>query len=259
MCFQIIVHGYVCFSNVGQMPICLKKLVFIRDMTSLTVQRAKNRGVEIQRLSSIEEQGSRLECPEIPPKPLDLCTICYTSGTTGSPKGVMITHQNVVAGISAVLLQLAEYRPNTNDRMISYLPLAHMLERCCENGMYMVGGSVGFYGGNIRELFEDMKALKPTVMPAVPRLLNRLFDEVCTNLYLLQPITRIRTNHFDDWYGSIPLISGISSNNREVDQEYDKLSRSLAVDTPVSNDGDQKILENMEITRASTEYLTPPI
>ncbi|KAJ8685565.1 hypothetical protein QAD02_021358 [Eretmocerus hayati] len=55
------------------------------------------------------------------------------------------------------------------------------------------------------------------------------------------------------------LISGISSYNREVDQEYDKLSRSLAVDTPVSNDGDQKILENMEITRASTEYLTSPI
>lgn len=67
-----------------------------------------------------------------PPKLTDLCTICYTSGTTGNPKGVMLSHENVVAGVCSVMLQLGEHRPAKTDTMISYLPLAHMLERCCE-------------------------------------------------------------------------------------------------------------------------------
>lgn len=62
--------------------------------------------------------------------------------------------------------------------MMSFLPLAHMLERCCENAMYYSGGCVGFYSGDIRQLTSDLKALRPTVMPAVPRLLNRVYDKV---------------------------------------------------------------------------------
>lgn len=67
-----------------------------------------------------------------PPKYTDLATICYTSGTTGNPKGVMLTHENIVAGVCAVLLQLGEHRPTNKDCMMSFLPLAHMLEKCCE-------------------------------------------------------------------------------------------------------------------------------
>lgn len=66
--------------------------------------------------------------------------------------------------------------------MISFLPLAHMFERCCENGIFYVGGAVGFYSGDIRELTNDIKMLKPTVMPAVPRLLNRVYDKVQSEL-----------------------------------------------------------------------------
>ena len=128
--------------------------------------------------SEIEQKGSHNLQPEIPPKPDDLCTVCYTLGTTGNPNGVMLTHRNIISAISAVIIQLGEYKPSHRDKMISFLPLAHILERCCENGMFLVGGAVGFYSGNIKNLCEDMKALKPTVMPAVPRLLNRLFEQV---------------------------------------------------------------------------------
>ncbi|XP_046419326.1 long-chain-fatty-acid--CoA ligase 5 isoform X1 [Neodiprion pinetum] len=163
-------------------PRCLRKLVVMKDIRPATKQRAKNRGVELLRFDEVERLGSQKDYPEVPPRPTDLCTICYTSGTTGNPKGVMLTHQNVVAGVCAVLLQFGDHRPTAKDVMISFLPLAHMLERCCENGMYMVGGAVGFYSGDIKHLTEDMKALKPTVMPAVPRLLNRIYDKVTAEL-----------------------------------------------------------------------------
>ncbi|KOC60001.1 Long-chain-fatty-acid--CoA ligase 5 [Habropoda laboriosa] len=163
-------------------PRCLRKMVVIKEIKQTTIQRAKNRGVELLRFEDVERLGAQKNQPEYPPKVTDLCTICYTSGTTGNPKGVMLTHQNVMAGICAVLMQLGEHRPSYKDTMISFLPLAHMLERCCENGMYMVGGSVGFYSGDIKRLPEDMKALRPTVMPAVPRLLNRMYDKVQAEL-----------------------------------------------------------------------------
>lgn len=62
--------------------------------------------------------------------------------------------------------------------MISFLPLAHMLERACENAMFYAGGAIGYYSGDIKELTNDLKALKPTIMPAVPRLLNRVYDKI---------------------------------------------------------------------------------
>lgn len=77
--------------------------------------------------------------------------------------------------------------------MMSFLPLAHMLERCCENGVYYSGGAVGFYSGDIKELTNDLKALKPTVMPAVPRLLNRVYDKIHAEL-ASSPIKRMLFN-----------------------------------------------------------------
>ncbi|XP_068914101.1 long-chain-fatty-acid--CoA ligase 5 isoform X3 [Tenebrio molitor] len=159
-------------------PRCLRKLIVYKDVRPATRQRAKNRGVEIIKFHDVEVLGSKSNHPEVPPKPSDLCTICYTSGTTGNPKGVMLTHENVVASMSAVLMQMGDHKVKSSDVLISFLPLAHMLERCCENAMYMMGASVGFYLGDIRRLSDDMKALKPTVTPAVPRLLNRIYDKV---------------------------------------------------------------------------------
>lgn len=160
-----------------QSPRCLRKLITIKEVSPSTHQRAKSRGVEIVRFSDVEFQGAQKDHPCVPPRPEQLCTVCYTSGTTGMPKGVMLTHENVVASMCSVIMQLGEHRPTKNDVMISFLPLAHMLERCCENALYMMGGAVGFYSGDIRRLADDLNALKPTMMPAVPRLLNRLFDK----------------------------------------------------------------------------------
>ncbi|XP_071548501.1 long-chain-fatty-acid--CoA ligase 1 isoform X1 [Panulirus ornatus] len=159
-------------------PKCLKTLVAIKDISPETSERAKKLGITIKFFEEVESLGAASELPELPPKPEDLCTICYTSGTTGNPKGVMLTHENVVADVSATLLQLAEHKPHKSDVMLSFLPLAHMLERCCEVAVYMAGGAVGFYSGDIRNLVDDYKSLRPTITPSVPRLLNRVYDKV---------------------------------------------------------------------------------
>ncbi|XP_055854860.1 long-chain-fatty-acid--CoA ligase 1 isoform X2 [Episyrphus balteatus] len=163
-------------------PRAMKILVAIKAVKQKTMERARSRGVQILTFDEVEKLGAKGGHLEVPPAPEDLCTICYTSGTTGNPKGVMLTHGNVVAGVCSVILQLGDHKIRAGDVMISFLPLAHMFERCCENGIYYVGGAVGFYSGDIRELTNDLKALKPTVMPAVPRLLNRVYDKIQVDL-----------------------------------------------------------------------------
>ncbi|XP_017780767.1 PREDICTED: long-chain-fatty-acid--CoA ligase 5 isoform X2 [Nicrophorus vespilloides] len=181
---QVDMHVVICEDDqkcnllLDRAPKCLRRLICIKEVRPATKQRAKNRGVEIVKFSDVETLGTKNNHPEMPPKPSDLCTICYTSGTTGNPKGVMLTHENVVASFSAVMMQFGDHKLKSDDVMISFLPLAHMLERCCENAMYMEGGAVGFYSGDIRRLSDDMKALKPTISPAVPRLLNRIYDKI---------------------------------------------------------------------------------
>lgn len=144
-------------SILDKSPRSLRKIVVMTAVRPATVQRAKNRGVDIYTFEEVEKMGAAKMHSELPPKPQDLCTVCYTSGTTGNPKGVMLTHANLVAGVCSVILQLGDHKPRVGDIMISFLPLAHMLERCCENGVYYTGGAVGFYSGNIKELTNDIK------------------------------------------------------------------------------------------------------
>lgn len=163
-------------------PACLRILIHVRPISKDTAALAKSRGIQTWSFESVEKLGAEKKNKMVPPRPDDLCTICYTSGTTGNPKGVMLTHENVVADVSATLLQLGDQKPNCSDVMISFLPLAHMLERICQVACYMQGGAIGFFGGDIRNLMDDMKALRPTITPAVPRLLNRIYDKVQSGL-----------------------------------------------------------------------------
>lgn len=156
----------------------LKLIIHIAAVTKDTMDKAALSGVQLLSYSEVERLGEANPAEPVPPKPSDLSTVCYTSGTTGNPKGVMLTHESVIADISAVCMQLGELKPTVDDVMISFLPLAHMLERCCEVALLMEGGSIGFFRGDIKTLMDDMIALRPTVTPTVPRLLNRIYDKV---------------------------------------------------------------------------------
>lgn len=163
-------------------PKSLKMFVAMKEPGKEVQQRAQKLGITIRRFDEIEDMGAASKIKERPPKPEDTSCINFTSGTTGMPKGVMLSHENIVAAVSATLLQLAEHKPHKTDVMLSFLPLAHMLERCCEVAVYIAGGAVGFYGGDIKNLADDYKTLRPTITPSVPRLLNRVYDKVTGQL-----------------------------------------------------------------------------
>ena len=115
-----------------------------------------------------------------PPCAEDVCTICYTSGTTGLPKGAMLTNRNFIAAVMGTIQQ--ELRPEATDRYLSYLPLAHVLERCLEVAFIVAGGRIGYYQGDTRKIVDDLRALRPTVFCSVPRLLNRVYDAIKANI-----------------------------------------------------------------------------
>ena len=104
----------------------------------------------------------------------DLFTLIYTSGTTGNPKGVMLNHKNVISQITT----LKEKLPiGIDDRAISFLPLCHVFERMIEY-FYMFKGVSIYYARSLETLGDDLKIIQPTIMPTVPRLLEKVYDKI---------------------------------------------------------------------------------
>ncbi|KFV92532.1 PREDICTED: long-chain-fatty-acid--CoA ligase 5 isoform X1 [Fulmarus glacialis] len=158
---------------------CLKIIILMDLFDKELKDRGAKVGVEILALQEVEELGQNNIREPVPPKPEDLCVVCFTSGTTGNPKGAMLTHQNVVANAASFLRCTEDtIECTTSDITISYLPLAHMFERVVQTLIYSCGAKVGFFQGDIKLLTDDMKTLKPTLFPVVPRLLNRVYDKI---------------------------------------------------------------------------------
>ncbi|XP_054422150.1 long-chain-fatty-acid--CoA ligase 1 isoform X3 [Pteronotus mesoamericanus] len=157
----------------------LKIVVVMDSYGSELLERGKKCGVEIISMKAMEDLGRANRKKPKPPAPEDLAVICFTSGTTGNPKGALITHGNIVSDSSAFVKMTEKMLVlNGSDTHISYLPLAHMFERLMLCVMLCHGAKIGFFQGDIRLLMDDLKALQPTIFPVVPRLLNRMFDRI---------------------------------------------------------------------------------
>nr|KAF6346873.1 hypothetical protein mPipKuh1_010619 [Pipistrellus kuhlii] len=157
----------------------LKMIILMDPFEEALKDRGQACGVAIKSMQAVEECGQQNPHEPVPPNPNDLSIVCFTSGTTGNPKGAMLTHGNVVADFSGFLKVTEKVIfPRQDDVLISFLPLAHMFERVIQAVVYCHGGRVGFFQGDIRLLSDDMKALRPTIFPVVPRLLNRMYDKI---------------------------------------------------------------------------------
>ncbi|XP_014386890.1 PREDICTED: long-chain-fatty-acid--CoA ligase 1 isoform X1 [Myotis brandtii] len=157
----------------------LKVVVLMDSYGSELVERGKKCGVEITSMKAMEDLGRANRKKPKPPAPEDLAVICFTSGTTGNPKGAMITHRNIVSDASGFVKVTEKVLGlNASDTHISFLPLAHMYEQLMQCVMLCHGAKIGFFQGDIRLLMDDLKVLQPTIFPVVPRLLNRMFDRI---------------------------------------------------------------------------------
>jgi long-chain acyl-CoA synthetase len=105
------------------------------------------------------------------PQADDLAAIVYTSGTTGKPKGVMLTHRNVVANVQAVLQRV---QPTPADRFLSFLPLSHTFERTAGYYLPIAAGSCVAFARSVAQLGEDLVSQRPTVLISVPRIYERV-------------------------------------------------------------------------------------
>ncbi|MEQ9364546.1 MAG: long-chain fatty acid--CoA ligase [Leptospirales bacterium] len=116
-------------------------------------------------------------------KPEDLFTIIYTSGTTGAPKGVMLTHANMISQLQYIPLEIGP-----KDRILSILPVWHIFERVFE----MVSIAVGTpqYYTNVRNIKEDMSIVKPTFMGSAPRLWESVYQGIQNNVAAASPVVR---------------------------------------------------------------------
>ncbi|KAG0634663.1 hypothetical protein HOY80DRAFT_894542 [Tuber brumale] len=139
---------------------------------------AKEKGVQIYSLAEVESIGRQHPKPCVPPTRDDPITINYTSGTTGNPKGVWLTHGNAVAAVTCAMTTVIHGGPT--DIMLSYLPLAHIFARLAEQVALWGGSAIGYFHGNILELVDDIKALRPTTFISVPRLYNRFHTSIKT-------------------------------------------------------------------------------
>ena len=122
----------------------------------------------------------------------DLGTIIYTSGTTGEPKGVMLTHKNILSNVNSAL---EAFPISKDDIFLSFLPLCHIFERM--GGYYTAFSSGGtiYYAESIESVASNMLEVKPTIITTVPRLFERIYSKIIKNVES-QPASKQKIFHW---------------------------------------------------------------
>ncbi|KXN74685.1 acetyl-CoA synthetase-like protein [Conidiobolus coronatus NRRL 28638] len=126
---------------------------------------------EIDRLGYLNPEEPYIQSPE------HVVTLCYTSGTTGNPKGAMITNRNIATTLK-FLVNIVANEVKGPKVYLNYLPLSHILEMGGTLMSLSLGGSIGIWRGEPKYLLEDIKLLAPTYFVSVPRLFNRIYNGI---------------------------------------------------------------------------------
>ena len=159
----------------------LKKVNKVKDKTKLKDVYSFDNIKDCKHYSELLSMGedksnqSALDQRKSEVLPNDLATIIYTSGTTGNPKGVMLSHRNIVSNTLDSEPRLPLVKGQT--RVLSFLPLCHIFERLLIY-LYQYAGTSIYYAEGLDKIGENTKEVKPHLMSVVPRLLEKLFDKI---------------------------------------------------------------------------------
>lgn len=136
---------------------------------------------------SIDNEGfNKLESAKKAVNHEDLLTIIYTSGTTGKPKGVMLSHRNLISNVESCC---SSFPIDENCRALSFLPLNHVYERMVLY-LYMRLGTSIYYAQNIATIADDLRDVRPQIFTTVPRLLEKVYDRIVAKGYELTGLKR---------------------------------------------------------------------
>ena len=143
-------------------------------ITGEPVQEHQDGDVRVVGLDQWLTEGNGTELPA-GPEPQDLAALVYTSGTTGKPKGVMLTHRAILANVTGVLQNIC---PEPEDVWLSFLPLSHTFERTTTYYTAMGFGNRVAFNRNIGLLADDLKVIRPTILMSVPRIYEKVYDKI---------------------------------------------------------------------------------
>lgn len=145
----------------------IKKVIITEEVT-------EDSGLINGLVSWLKAAPRDIKLPELPTAE-DLACIVYTSGTTGKPKGVMLTHKNITSNVRSTL---AHVKPEIGDVFLSFLPLSHMFERTAGYYLALATGSTIVFNRSLQYLAEDFKLVKPNVLISVPRVYERIYAKL---------------------------------------------------------------------------------
>ncbi|KAH9730866.1 Long chain acyl-CoA synthetase 1 [Citrus sinensis] len=185
----------------------LRVMVCFTSLTAEQKEMAVQTGIKPYSWDEFLHLGKVNEMEILPPQPFNICTIMYTSGTSGDPKGVVLTHETIATFVSGVDLFLDQFedKMTVDDVYLSFLPLAHILDRVIEEYFFRRGASVGYYHGDLNALRDDLMELKPTLLAGVPRVFEKIHEGRETFLGIgikkaLEELRPLRRRIFDALY-----------------------------------------------------------
>jgi long-chain acyl-CoA synthetase len=163
---------WAAFADVKPQLAALVRILYVRPSSSPS-DDARLKSVA----SWLPEQGDKVE--HVIRDGSKLASIVYTSGTTGRPKGVMLSHNNMLSNAFNTLQTL---HVDGTDTFLSFLPLSHTLERTCGYYLTVMSGARVAYARSIAQLGEDLTIIRPTVLISVPRIYERVYAAIKTKL-----------------------------------------------------------------------------
>ncbi|KND04167.1 long-chain fatty acid-CoA ligase FAA1 [Spizellomyces punctatus DAOM BR117] len=183
--------------RIGSKVTTLKRIIYNGQADASLLEQIKSAfpSYELYTLDQIQEFGRNHPVDPVPPKPEDTCCIMYTSGSTGNPKGVMLTHANIIAGVAGAKV-VTDLVVTKEEYYLAYLPLAHVLELLVEQLALGEGVCIGY--GSVRTLTDasvrncrgDLRELRPTIMTGVPAVWETIRKGVATKLKDASPTKR---------------------------------------------------------------------